>query len=101
MFEDFQAVINTARQNNNNLYLLDVLCQMSFIDKEILKGPNYNLTNDRYRKLKVLLRSQNINLLIVSNKHDYPPPDIQQNLFRVFCAIYNLKPSSLPLQAAH
>ena len=51
---------------------MDVLDKMQFIDQSIMKGPNFNDTNDRYRKLKVLLRSQNTNLLIVSNDPDYP-----------------------------
>ena len=71
---------------------MDVLCQMQFFDKEILNTINFNDKYDRYRKLKVLLRSQNTNLLIVSNQPDYPA-DIQLNLFKVFCAIYNLKSS--------
>ena len=75
-----------------NLYLMEILGQMNFIDKEILKGPCFNNTNDRYRKLKVLLRSQNTNLLVVSNQDDYPQ-DIEKNLFKVLCAIFNLKPN--------
>ena len=71
---------------------MDVLTKMQFIDKEIIKNPNYNDKGDRYRKLKVLLRSQNINLLVVSIDPDYPT-DIQQNLFKVFCAVYNLRSS--------
>ena len=74
------------------LYLMDILCQMQFYDREILNTINFNDKNDRYRKLKVLLRSQNTNLLVVSSEPDYPA-DIQLNLFKIFCAMYNLKSS--------
>lgn len=51
---------------------MDILCQMQFFDREILNSINFNDKNDRYRKLKVLLRSQNTNLLVVSSERDYP-----------------------------
>lgn len=88
--EEYYSIINGAKQQNMNLYLMDILGQMKFIDEEILLSPNFNNPNDRYRKLKVLLRNQNNNLLVVSNQEDYPQ-DIAKNLFKVLCAIFNLK----------
>ena len=63
---------------------------MHFIDQEILKIPNFDSGTDRYRKLKVLLRSQNTNLKVVSDQPDYPI-DIERNLFKVLCSILNLR----------
>ena len=70
--------------------MLVVLEKFSFIDQEILKSPNFNVQKDRYKVLKVVLRSQNNNLVIVSSQPDYPD-DIEKNLFKVLCAILNLK----------
>lgn len=89
--DEYSRLIENAKQDCQNLYLTDVLEKLHFIDDEILKVPNFNQVKDRYKKLKVLLRSQNNNLLIISSQTDYPE-DIEKNLFKVLCAILNLKP---------
>lgn len=65
--EEYYKLIDEAKDKQSNLYLLDVLERLNFIDQEILKTPNYSKQTDRYTMLKVVLRSQNNNLMVVSN----------------------------------
>ena len=64
-----------------------------FIDACILEEPNLQDQNDKYKKLKVALRDQNCNILIHGGSGD--PDDLQRNLFKVCCAILNLKPPQI------
>jgi len=51
-FEEFNSMISESKQNNRDLYLLDALQQLRFIDEDISKEPNYNDENyENYRKM--------------------------------------------------
>jgi NAD kinase len=75
-----------------NLYLLEALKQLCFIDADILKETNHQDAHDRYRKLKVALRDQKSNLVILEGGKGGAPDDIAKNLFKICCAILNLRP---------
>jgi len=51
-FEEFNSMVNKSKQSNRDLYLLDALQQLHFIDEDISKEPNYNDENyENYRKM--------------------------------------------------
>lgn len=73
------------------LNLLDALERLHFIDRDILKEIDHQDLTDRYRKLKVVLKDKNCNILIASNSQSSAQNDIQKNLFKICCAILNLR----------
>jgi len=65
--------------------------QLFFIDAEILKEQSLHEGNQRYAMLKQTVKDQKNNLTIQSNT--LPEQDhIQTNLFKICCAILNLRP---------
>jgi len=65
--------------------------QLFFIDAEILKEQSLQEGNQRYAMLKQTVKDQKNNLTIQSNT--LPEQDhIQTNLFKICCAILNLRP---------
>jgi hypothetical protein len=88
--EEFNNVIRNGTRGNNTLYLLDALEQLMFIDSCILGEPNLQDQNDRYRKLKIALRDHKSNIVIAQGGVA-GPDDIKRNLFKICCAILNLK----------
>jgi hypothetical protein len=65
--------------------------QLFFIDAEILKEQSLQEGNQRYALLKQTVKDQKNNLTIQSNT--LPEQDhIQTNLFKICCAILNLRP---------
>jgi hypothetical protein len=61
-----------------------------FIDGRILEEPNLQDVNEKYKQLKIALRDQKSNILITQGGSG-GPDDIQRNLFKVCCAVLNLK----------
>ena len=88
--EEFNNVVRNSTRGGNSLFLLDALEQLNLIDSSLLEEPNLQDHHDKYKKLKIALRDQKSNIL-VSQGGSGGPDDIQRNLFKVCCAILNLK----------
>jgi len=90
-FDEYHNIIQESIDTGSNLYLLNVLEQLFFIDAEILKEQSIQEGNQRYVMLKQTVKDQKNNLTIQSNT--LPEQDhIQTNLFKICCAILNLRP---------
>jgi len=90
-FDEYHKIIQESIDTGTNLYLLNLLEQLFLIDAEILKEPSLQVGHSRYTNLKQLVKDQKNNLTIQSNT--LPEQDhIQTNLFKICCAILNLKP---------
>ena len=76
------------------MYLIDVLEQLDFIDEGILiPDGRRNDPLQVYNNMKESIMLQKADIQIVSpNQDQYITPDVQQNLFKILCAIQNLKP---------
>lgn len=57
-----------------------------------MKETNHQDAHDRYRRLKVALRDQKSNLIVLEGGKVGGPDDIAKNLFKIGCAILNLRP---------
>jgi len=75
-FEEYNKIIKNTLNSHMPLNLFDALERMHFINADILREVDHQDVNDRYRKLKVLLKDQNCNLLIVSNQADNQHDDL-------------------------
>jgi len=90
-FDEYHNIIQESIDPGSNLYLLNVLEPLFFIDAEILKEQSLQEGNQRYAMLKQTVKDQKNNLTIQSNT--LPEQDhIQTNLFKICCAILNLRP---------
>jgi len=90
-FDEYHNIINDSIDTGVTLNLLNVLEQIFLIDSEILKEPTLQDGHSRYSNLKQIIKEQKNNLTIQSNT--LPEQDhIQTNLFKICCAILNLKP---------
>ena len=89
--EEFNNVVRNATRGGNSLFLLEALEQLNFLDCCILEETNHADQHDKYRKIKIAIRDQKSNILI-SQGGSSGPDEIQRNLFKVCCAILNLKP---------
>jgi hypothetical protein len=90
-FDEYHSIIQESIDTGSILSLLSVLEQLFFIDAEILKEPSLQEGHTRYTNLKQMIKDTKNNLTIQSNT--LPEQDhIQTNLFKVCCAILNLKP---------
>lgn len=81
-----------------SIQLLDVLEQLRFIDEDILRGlyTNYRQKKEAYEQIKISLAHQLANIMIAQNgemqSHGHEP-EISTNLFKILCAIMNIKPN--------
>ena len=85
-FEEYQQLLKRAKEQDQRLYLIDVLEQLSFLDSNILSGSN---PQAKYNALRSSLNSNRVNLLIEASPSygDYVSADIQMNLFKILCAV--------------
>lgn len=90
-FEEHNRMIKGHLKSHMPLNLLDALERLHFIDQDILKEIDHQDANDRYKKLKVVLRDNNCNVQIASNAQNGGQTDLQKNLFKICCAILNLR----------
>mmetsp|Transcript_6280 Transcript_6280/g.10221 ORF Transcript_6280/g.10221 Transcript_6280/m.10221 type:complete len:129 (+) Transcript_6280:526-912(+) len=91
--DEFNTLIRNAKLNRKTLFLFDILESLGFIDEALVKNPeNLEETHDRFKKLRVLLQNQRSNIMVISYEEQVPE-DIHKNLFKVFCAILNLRPN--------
>jgi len=90
-FEEHNRMVKGHLKSHMPLNLLDALERLHFIDQDILKEIDHQDANDRYRKLKVVLRDSNCNVQIASNAQMGGHTDLQKNLFKICCAILNLR----------
>lgn len=88
--EEFNNLVRNSTRGGNSLLLLDALEQLNLIDGCLLEEPNLQDHQDKYKKLKIALRDQKSNI-VVSQAGTGALNDIQKNLFKVCCAILNLK----------
>ena len=90
-FDEYHGIINDSIDTGATLTLLNVLEQLYFMDADILKEASLQEGHARYSNLKQIIKEQKNNLTIQSNT--LPEQDhIQSNLFKICCAILNLKP---------
>lgn len=89
-FEEYQWLLREAKEQERSLRLVDVLEQLNFLDAGILPQANAAST---YSALKRTLNSHRVNMLIEAPPGDFVPADVQTNLFKILCAVQNLRPN--------
>ena len=90
-FDEFNRMISEAQESNIPLKLLSALELLFFLDKKMLGIFDDRQGHIRYSSIHETLNDQKNNIIIHSN--DNPGQHhIQQNLFKICCAILNLKP---------
>ena len=82
------------------MHLLDVLEHLKFLDEDILRGiynSNFLEKQQAYLQIKIALNAQSANVVISSGRGGSlgagPEPEVQTNLFKILCAIINIKPN--------
>ena len=90
-FDEFHNIINDSVDTGYSLSLLDMLENLFLLDPEIFRAPTLQNGHSRYNNLKQLIKEQKNNLTIQSNTHP-EQEHIQSNLFKICCAILNLRP---------
>lgn len=85
-YDEFCGVIQDQIEQSNQIYLVDVVDQLHFIDQRQLM--NHSL------KMNALLSQHKKNLYIDTEAGQFrgESEDITKNLFKVCCAIMNLRP---------
>jgi hypothetical protein len=84
-YKEFSYVVKSCLQPNHQVYLIDILVQMNFLDANMLR--------DNRRKLGKLVFQFKENFMIYSKSGEYTgeSEDIIKNLFKVLCGILNLQ----------
>lgn len=84
-YKEFCAVVQKNVSNENQIYLIDVLEQLHFLDDESV--------NDYRMEFCQLLEENKINLMVYSQSGLYSgeSEDIIKNLFKICCGIQNFK----------
>jgi hypothetical protein len=84
-YKEFQSVVRKNVTRDNQIYLVDVLEQLHFLDDEAINDTKFQLCN--------LLRENQHNLMIFSKSGEYTgeSEDIIKNFFKFCCAIQNFK----------
>ena len=99
-YQEYQQVLKAARLEQRDLHLLDVLEHLKFLDEDILRGiyhSNFLEKQQAYLQIKISLNAQSANVVISSGRGGSlgagPEPEVQTNLFKILCAIINIKPN--------
>jgi len=84
-YKEFQSVVRKNVTRDNQIYLVDVLEQLHFLDDEAINDTKFQLCN--------LLRENQHNLMIFSKSGEYTgeSEDIIKNFFKFCCAVQNFK----------
>lgn len=93
LHREFQDVVQNHVYERKSLHIEDILQDMGFIDERIV--------SNQQTRLGIMLRQQRNNLLLTSQSGSVmseETDEITQNLFKVLCAIMNLKPANRAYQ---
>jgi len=84
-YKEYCAIVKENVSPSSQVYLVDVLEQLHFLDDEAVNDNRMGLCN--------LLRKHKKNLMVYSKSGEYSgeSEDIVKNLFKICCAIQNLK----------
>ncbi len=85
-YKEFCEVVHQQLEQNDQIFLVDVLDKLRFINVQKIMNQS--------AKLSTLIKSQRSNLLFDSDSNEFngEAEDITKNLFKVCCAIMNLRP---------
>ena len=85
-FNQFTSVVKDQMKYSNQIYLVDILDQLNFISVDAILRSS--------PKINMLFKQQGKNFMIDTHSGQFggESEDITKNLFKICCAILNLRP---------
>lgn len=84
-YKEFSKVVKRNLREGHQVYLIDILVDMHFLDSRAINDPNHQLAQ--------LIQQWGQNFMVFSKSGEYTgeSEDIIKNLFKVLCGIMNFK----------